>query len=196
MKLTLISKIRTFLKVSAQSITVCVILILTGCVAEPEYSNTPAITYENIEHFPSEGSDRIDSVVVNISFQDGDGDLGLQTRDSLPPFNLINPDGSQNQYYHNYFAKLQRKENGEFTDLSFADETFSLNGRFPLLNTLGKKTALEGELRFTFDMFYNSLLSPVESEDTIRLEITIVDRSLNESNSVLTDPIVVGVYGE
>jgi hypothetical protein len=84
-------------------------IILTGvsaCFNPPEFPVGPQIEYESIEYkevgtgFDSE----YDSLILTISFKDGDGDLGLDATEDAPPYN--------NKYYYvvngkylNYEAK-------------------------------------------------------------------------------------------
>ncbi len=57
-----------------------VVLALAGsCFDPPEYPNVPQIEYEGIEFFDGKGQD-VDSLVLSISFVDGDGDLGLPAK--------------------------------------------------------------------------------------------------------------------
>ncbi|WP_338791040.1 hypothetical protein V9L05_23140 (plasmid) [Bernardetia sp. Wsw4-3y2] len=172
------------------------LLCLTGCFAEPDYPNTPQITFVNLENLQSKARANTDSVIITLFFQDGDGDLGLSSSDTLPPFSERNPDGSVNLFRHNFFADVERlNENGEFEPVTFASQNFNLNSRFPVLNTLDKETALEGDLRYSINVIYTSF-SPVEKGDVLRYRISIADRNLNVSNVIVTDPMTLGVYDE
>ena len=137
-----------------------------------------------------------DSVVITLFFRDGDGDLGLTSTDTMPPFSDRNDDGSINRFRNNFFAEVERlNENGEFEPVTFASQNFNLNSRFPILNTLNKETALEGDLRYSLILFATSF-SPVQRGDVLRYRISIADRNLNVSNQIVTTPMTVGVYDE
>ncbi|PIY08015.1 MAG: hypothetical protein COZ18_14465 [Flexibacter sp. CG_4_10_14_3_um_filter_32_15] len=169
---------------------------LTGCFAEPDYPNTPQISFVSLENLQSQARANTDSVIITLFFQDGDGDLGLTSSDTLPPFSDRNPDGTVNRFRHNFFADVERlNENGEFEPIIFASENFNLNSRFPVLNTLDKETALEGDLRYSLTLFSTSF-SPVQKGDILRYKISIADRNLNVSNVIETTPMTVGVYDE
>ena len=58
---------------------------LFSCEKPPEYDVIPELNFENITLFNNEIGIQ-DSVVIELSFKDGDADLGLEDADSLPPF--------------------------------------------------------------------------------------------------------------
>jgi hypothetical protein len=67
------------------------VVLFSACFNPPEYSNVPFIEYEGIFFGKSPRGD--DSLVVSISFKDGDGDMGLsQTNeeDINDPYHDIN----------------------------------------------------------------------------------------------------------
>lgn len=62
-----------------------------SCQGLPTFPNAPSISFVSIEYV--EGSDnpaspvfRIDSLNLTVYFQDGDGDLGLRSDETFPPF--------------------------------------------------------------------------------------------------------------
>lgn len=58
----------------------CIALIsLPGCINDPEFSDTPKIEFNNI-YFRQGSSSVRDSLVIQIHFEDGDGNLGLDDR--------------------------------------------------------------------------------------------------------------------
>jgi hypothetical protein len=172
------------------------VFFLTGCFSEPDYPSTPQIEFVRLQNLESKARANTDSVVITLFFRDGDGDLGLTSTDTLPPFSERNSDGTVNRFRNNFFADVERlNENGEFEPVTFASQNFNLNSRFPILNTLDKETALEGDLRYSLILFATSF-SPVQQGDVLRYKISIADRKLNESNFIVTDPMTVGVYDE
>lgn len=170
------------------------LFFLTGCFSEPNYPAIPKIEFVRLQNLQSKARANTDSVIITLFFQDGDGDLGLTSTDTLPPFSDRNPDGTVNRFRHNFFADVERlNENGEFEPVPFASENFNLNSRFPVLNTLNKETALEGDLKYSLTLFSTSF-SPVKKGDVLRYKISIADRNLNVSNVIETTPMTVGVY--
>lgn len=172
------------------------LFFLTGCFSEPDYPTTPKIEFVRLQNLESKARANTDSVVVTLFFQDGDGDLGLTSTDTLPPFSERNSDGTVNRFRNNFFAEVERlNEDGEFEPVTFSSQNFNLDSRFPILNTLDKETALEGNLRYSLILFATSF-SPVQRGDVLRYKISIADRKLHESNFIVTDPMTVGVYDE
>jgi hypothetical protein len=128
---------------------------------------------------------RVDKLTIVIHFEDGDGDLGLTSEDrQTEKFQQTNPDGTPNKYYFNYYASILRKVNGSFV----RDEaSVPYSGAFPPLKPDGKPGPIEGELEY-------SILFPLLStppNDTVKFEIFIIDRDLKESNTILTDEVVL-----
>ena len=60
-----------------------------ACLNEPEFDNSPQITFESISFQKGSGGVR-DSLKVTINFKDGDGDLGQATDSTSPPYHQLN----------------------------------------------------------------------------------------------------------
>ncbi|MEX2336900.1 MAG: hypothetical protein WD555_06485 [Fulvivirga sp.] len=58
----------------------------TSCYDAPEYPNTPNITFEDIIFKEIGTNTDPDSLIMTISFEDGDGDLGINDRFTDPKF--------------------------------------------------------------------------------------------------------------
>jgi hypothetical protein len=69
--------------------------ILTACPTPPEFEDVPKIEYEDvqfsIETDTSASGQPLnqDVISVTISFEDGDGDLGLTSSETTPPYQLF-----------------------------------------------------------------------------------------------------------
>ena len=66
------------------------IVLFGACFNQPEFSNSPTSEYEGISF--QKAPNGLDSLIVSISFKDGDGDLGLSAsgqQDSESPFHEI-----------------------------------------------------------------------------------------------------------
>jgi hypothetical protein len=69
--------------------------LAVSCYQEPDFSFTPAIEFDRVEFV--RGS-FLDSLIVFVSFQDGDGDLGLRGDETSPPyhpFEFVRDDNGQ-----------------------------------------------------------------------------------------------------
>jgi hypothetical protein len=66
-------------------------LLAASCFDPPEFPLVPDIGFESIDFIdmpdPSPTEVATDSLVLRLSFRDGDGDLGIGARESFPPFN-------------------------------------------------------------------------------------------------------------
>lgn len=59
----------------------------SSCVNPPEnFPSIPNITFESLEYVTTSGAD---SLIVDLKFQDAEGDLGLSATDINPPFNAV-----------------------------------------------------------------------------------------------------------
>jgi hypothetical protein len=63
------------------------VLIFNSCRKAPEFSVIPQISFESIQKYRTTGLSPVDSILITISFKDGDGDLGLNGDNITPPFN-------------------------------------------------------------------------------------------------------------
>jgi hypothetical protein len=64
------------------------VLVASACFDPPEYPNTPHIELESLRFYSEPNG--TDSLVLSITFEDGDGDLGISTNDFDPPYHANN----------------------------------------------------------------------------------------------------------
>jgi hypothetical protein len=57
-----------------------------SCFDPPEFSNIPSITFEDVRVQEVPGATNPDSLIVTISFRDGDGNIGIDGSENSPPF--------------------------------------------------------------------------------------------------------------
>lgn len=67
---------------------------ITSCFSPPEYPKTPEIAFKSITYskggqpLPDDPSQvAADSIILVLSFKDGDGDVGIGSSENYPPFN-------------------------------------------------------------------------------------------------------------
>jgi hypothetical protein len=60
---------------------------LGACYSPPEFPLEPTIAYNNVEF--KEVPNSLDSLIISIKFQDGDGDLGLDANETQVPYNDV-----------------------------------------------------------------------------------------------------------
>ena len=152
------------------------LLLFPSCIKEEKYSDIPEIRYQQFTlvyandtvAYPFRG-------ILSIYFQDGDGDIGLRAKDTLPPFNK---DGD---YYYNYVIRyFEKRDSAGYTEV-ILNPPYS--ARLPILNQGYEGKPIKGVIVDTLE------LDPHPEFDTIRFELFIYDRALNKSN-VLVTPVI------
>lgn len=166
----------------------------TSCLNPPTYSTTPSISFESITRQRyNTGGTIIDSVFVTISFQDGDGDLGLtSTEATVAPY-------TPTYFGANYFMTpyVRNSSTSPFTAIQFARPDLSLTqnsfyDRFDHLSTTtdNKAAPLRGTLRRAYAFLYGSPFLPNQE---VKFRVSIFDRALHQSNEVETTSITIPV---
>lgn len=164
-------------------ILILVLSIVSSCKKKESFPDIPSIEFENIVKIYNPSLGLSDRGVITISYEDGNGDIGLNPGDTFAPFNP----GSR--YYYNLIIDYFELQNGVLKKVPITIynpqtqkyDTLSLSARVPVLTPSGKNKAIKGEIQDTIFIYnFNSEF------DTIKFEITLVDRSLNESNTVST----------
>ncbi len=175
-------------------------LLVTSCYNEPEdFPNEPIIRVTNVTNEyspppagsgPSATGDNL--VTISLEFQDGDGDLGLNSEDQadgtrFAPKVFIDGDSVVNEFHNNYFIDIYKIENNNRTLVEFLDNV-TYDATFPRFPTDGSNSAIEGELDQTIKLPLNP---PLAVGDTLEFDVQITDRSFNLSNKVTTPRIVL-----
>lgn len=65
-----------------------IIVSAISCNVRPEFPNTPVISLNEFYFRQIEGI-TLDSLIIKLRFQDGDGDLGLESFETNPPYHLL-----------------------------------------------------------------------------------------------------------
>ena len=162
------------------------LFVVAACQKKVEYPIEPKIAYTGFTYLINADSTFSGQGVLSFSYTDGDGDLGLDVSDSLPPFNNNSP------YYYNLIIDYQKFENGVFHSVPLLSwnietqsfDTVSFNARFKRLVAGNETKPISGDMDYT--LFVQNPFSP---NDTVRFAVKIIDRALHESNVILTDPI-------
>lgn len=139
-------------------------IILVGCRPNQCNEDIPVIEFSEFQQFDD------NSATLIITFKDCDGDIGLNQADSVDP------------YIYNLFMEYYEKQNGEWVHLTPLVPYYY---RIPVLYD-GTDDAVEGDIEVKMASYYN----PHSDFDTIKYEIHIIDRALNESNIVETNEII------
>lgn len=128
-------------------------------------------------------------VVINLTFRDGDGDIGLGAADSFPPYRY------GNRYHNNLFVEFYSIENGvaskvqsQFVQDTLYGDTINFSQRIENLTPEGKNKFIKGRIE-VLTPFFNLDLSATRP-DSVYYELILFDRALNQSPVVRT-PIIV-----
>lgn len=154
--------------------------LLTGCYKEVSFDVKPVIEFKELRKIivlDGFSQSKKDSLILTIKFQDGDGDLGLDTRDSV-----LKKQG------FNYIVKPFRKRRGVFVE--FPNNGVTYSGYFIRLRTDGKAGPIEGTLDYSVDFLQDFVVK----KDTVKFQVTIRDRAGNLSNTVESSNIILNEF--
>lgn len=156
---------------------------VVSCRKVEKYPVIPQIQYLGFEKIYNPDLELYDRGVISFSFQDGDGDIGLNSNDTFPPFN------ASSEYHYNLIITYFEMQNGVVTEvpilwynpLTEQYDTLTLSARIPNLTPDGVNKSISGEIYDTLFIYnFNS------SFDTISFDAYIIDRALNISNTIST----------
>jgi len=153
------------------------ILLLTSCFENPNYPDQPIVTYKS---FVIEN----DSADFSFDFTDGNGDIGLSDDEVAPPYNL----GSY--YYYNLYVQYYEKDDilGWVPGKDLAGDSIIFKYRIKPIIDGGKEKPLKGTITVSIEPIFYNPTSP--DSDTIRYRIQLIDRDLNMSDWVFSDPVI------
>lgn len=164
-------------------------LAVSACQKPVEYPIEPKIAYAGFTYLMNPDSTFSGEGVISFSYTDGDGDLGLDDADTLPPF------GFNDAHYYNMVVDYMKCVNGEFVKTPLLSwnaqtqsyDTVSFNARFKRLRDSEEPKAISGTMDYKL-----TVQNPFSPNDTVKFEIRILDRALHESNVIQTEPIFTG----
>jgi len=158
---------------------VLVIGSLASCLKKKELPDEPQISLSAFD-ITSSGA------TLKLHFTDGNGNFGLDDADTTGIFaDCIRA--------FNLYAEYYELQDGEWEHIIIdpCDEPDTLEQDLPFYNRVpwvkptGQDQTQDGEIRVDMDNWF--LPGPY---DTIRFEIHIVDREMNESNTIIAGPFV------
>lgn len=145
----------------------------------PVFSDIPNLTLDKVEQFKLDGKDS--SVVILLNYTDGDGDIGLEETDTFPPFNFGSPN------FYNLKINVYRIDNGIKYPIIIPSttDTLNFNDRIKNLTPTGKSKTISGSISINL----NAIPYPGILPDSMSYSIQIIDRKLNKSNTIETNPL-------
>lgn len=148
-------------------------VLMNSCKPDAEFPIEPYLEYKS---FMEKG----DSTMI-FKFTDGDGNVGLNSQDTFPPFNATsNP---SNLYHWNLWMKYWEMIDGEWIEIPLIPE--AAYSRIRRLDPQGQNKALQGEVMVDMGGWY-----PLTLADTIRFSFVLVDRDKNESNEAFSEMLI------
>ena len=150
---------------------------LTGCFKGETYPNEPIISEAEVSISGT-------TALLTFNFTDGDGDIGLSDSQLSAPYD------SSSYFHFNLYLEYFEKDDvlGWVPGQAINGDTIIFTNRLEPIIFNGKAKGIKGVMEVEMDPFRNP--SSTES-DTIKYKITLIDRALNISNQLETDPIVV-----
>jgi len=150
-------------------------ILVSSCFKNEEYPIEPIISNPI---FTFSG----DSAKLTFNFTDGDGDIGLDPKDTLAPFNPAS------YYHYNLHLDYYEKEDveGWQRGRDLDGDSIVFQYRLKPIVVKGKARGIKGTMDVTIINFANPF-SP--ESDTIRYTIKLIDRALHESNILQTEEI-------
>lgn len=65
-----------------------ILLGIISCHERPTFPSTPSISFSDY-YFREIADYPLDSLIIKVNFEDGDGDLGLESTETSPPYHLL-----------------------------------------------------------------------------------------------------------
>lgn len=167
--------------ISFSVFTIIAIILVISCRKPEDYPINPVISFERLFIMDSivdelGGKYYYPHAVLEYTFTDGDGDIGLSESDTN---GIHDPDS---MYYFNLFLTMYEKNNGVFDTVEF--DEFPLSYRIPYIERKTSRDVLKGNI--IVDIVTNILFY-----DTIKFDFYMVDRALHSSNKETTSELVI-----
>jgi len=154
-------------------------LSIAGCLPKKELPVEPAIS---LTAFTVNDNNKAE---MTLHFTDGDGNFGLDDEDTSGVF-------AECIRKYNLFAEYYELQNGVWThividpcdEIPSQEEDMAFYNRVPWVKPTGQDQTQEGEIKVTMEDWY------LPSDfDTIKFRVHVVDREMNESNTVEVGPL-------
>jgi hypothetical protein len=147
----------------------------SACLPDPSFPDEPVLSYVGFDPEGESGRRLI------LHFTDGDGNVGLDQNDTLPPF------CTSCEHHQNLKCEYDELRNGEWTHIPLIPEA----GQVPFyyrvhrVSPSGTDPSQNGTIEVDMSTWYLPT-----AHDTLRFRVTLEDRDLNRSNEVITPSFV------
>jgi hypothetical protein len=155
------------------------IILYSSCKRPEQYSLVPEIAFKDFTIYG-------DSANLAITFKDGDGNIGLNDKDTSGSFAFGSP-----YYYNIYLIYYYKGPDGNY--YRYVDnngDLYQIPYRIkPDITPKGKNKSISGE--FLVKMGGSPAIWHWPEHHVIKYEIYIYDRALNKSNVITTPEITL-----
>lgn len=145
--------------------------LFCACKKSESFSEIPYLEFTKFEL--KDSVDALGNITklceLHLHFTDGDGDIGLFEQDTIPPFE------------YNLFVNYYEMINGNLQIIN-TDPPYHI--RIPNLTPTGQNKSLKVDLKYDVDITYRN-------SDSIKFELKLFDRALNESDWVSSGLIII-----
>ena len=147
------------------------ISLLFACKKSEQFSDIPYLEFRKYQL--KDSVDALGNIAkiceLHLYFTDGDGDIGLFDEDTIAPFD------------YNLFVNYFEAQNDSLQQINVSPP---FHIRIPNLTPSGQNKSLKVNLKYDMDLTYRN-------SDTIKFELKLFDRALNESDWVGTGLIIL-----
>lgn len=168
------------LSLSKGIILFCIAALLSACKGGEIYPIIPSVEYDSY-YLVKDGNGQVSYIGLIFKYKDGDGDIGLEDKDTVAPF----IDYYANNVYVDYLEK--RGNNYEYVIAPPASGD-TMRREFKVMNITpeGKFKAIRGtiDVQFPPSKF-------VGRADTVKVKFFLIDRSLHLSNVAESADIIL-----
>ena len=145
--------------------------MLFACKKSEQFSDIPYLEFRKYQL--KDSVDALGNIAkiceLHLYFADGDGDIGLFDEDTIAPFD------------YNLFVNYFEMKNDTLEQINVSPP---FHIRIPNLTPSGQNKSLKVNLKYDVDVTYRN-------SDTIKFELKLFDRALNESNWVGSGLIIL-----
>jgi hypothetical protein len=120
-----------------------IFMIFSGCMKKQNFSDIPQISYTGMELLVDTAG-VVRTGILTISYQDGNGDIGLSAADTFSPYQ------KGGQYYYNYVINYFEKQNGIFQQV---DLTIPFSLRIPVLTPNDPNKPIQGYIADSIGLY-------------------------------------------
>lgn len=161
--------------------------LAVSCVEPKEFPPEPYLEFRRNILSQSVGiaGDTATLLEVEFYFQDGDGDIGRENEEAVPPY-------VGDSLYNLHFGLLEVMPDSSYSQVYYTDtsgERYPIEYSYHLhyIDPVNANHSLSGTITWTVDDFQSTAFFMQGRK--ICYSIYLYDRALNRSNTIYTDPI-------